>query len=82
MVFERFHSTRPTLIHNLPPWPRIDARMHVWGELFPKRGQSEWSCSLVDKDVCDLLASEDDCDVLDLVLYPYMGMDWRGCANI
>ena len=56
--------------------------MYMWGKLFPKRGQLGWSCSVVGKDVCDLLVSKDDYDVLDLVLYPYMGMDCRGCANI
>ena len=56
--------------------------MHMWGELFPKRGQLRWSCSAVSKDVYDLLALEDDCDVLILVLYPYVGMNWRGCENI
>ena len=55
--------------------------MHMWGKLFPKRGQLEWPCSVVNKDFCDLLALEDDHDVLDLVLNPYVGMDWRGCAN-
>ena len=63
--------TRPTLIRSLPPRPRTDARMHMWGQLFPKRGP----CSAVDKDICDLLALEDDRDVFDLVLYSYMGMD-------
>ena len=77
-----FHSNRSKLIHDLPPRPRTDARMHMWGKLLPKRGQSEWSCSAVGKEVCDLLALDDDPDVLDLVLYPYIGMDWIGCAKI
>lgn len=54
---------------------------HV-GKLLPKWGQSEWLCSAVEKEVCDFFDLEDDHDVLDLVLYPYMGMDWRGCVNI
>ena len=70
------------MIHDLLPRPRTDAHMHMWGKLFPKRGQLEWLCSAVDKDVCDFLASEDERDVLDLVLYPYAGMDWSGCMNI
>ena len=67
--FERFHSTRSTLVHDLPLRPMINARMHKWGQLFPKGGQLEWMCSVVDKDICDLLAIEDDHDVLGLVLY-------------
>ena len=81
-ICERFHFTRPTLICDLLPMLRTIARMHMWVKLFPKRVQSEWPCSAVGKDVCDMLSSEDDLDVLDLVLYPYAGMDWRGCANI
>ena len=38
--------------------------------------------STVGKDVCNLLASEDEHDFVDLVLYPYVGMNWRGCVNI
>ena len=78
----RFHSTRPTLIFGLLPRPRTNARMHMWGKLLPKRVQTVSSCSAVGKDVCDLLDSKDDSDFLDLVLYLYAGMDWRGCANI
>ena len=47
----------------------------MWGGVFPKRVQSKWSSSAVDKDVCDLLALEDDRDALDLVLYTYARMD-------
>ena len=50
--------------------------------MFPKRRQSNWSCYMVGKDIYDFLAIEDDCDVLDLVLYMYVGTDWRGCLNI
>ena len=56
--------------------------MHMWGEFFPNRVQSECSCSVVNKDICDFLVVEDDLDVLDIVLYPYTGMDWSGCTNI
>ena len=54
---------------------------HV-GEIVPKRDQLEWPCSVVKKDIYDLLDSKDECDFLDLVLYLYVGMDWRGCVNI
>ena len=77
-----FHSTRPTLVHGLPLRPKIDAHMNMWGKLFPKRGQLEWSCSVLDKGICDLLVVENDHDVPNLVPYPYVGMDWKGCVNI
>ena len=79
---QRFNYTILTLIHRLPPRPTSDACMHMWHKVFPKRGQLEWLCSVVDKDNCDFLASKDDHDVLDLVLYPYVGMDQRGYMNI
>ena len=41
-----------------------------------------WPCSVVVKGICDFLALEDDRDVLNLVLYPYAGMDSIGCENI
>ena len=82
LFFERFQSIRLTLIIGLPSRPRTNAHMNTLGKLFPERDQLEWSCSVVKKDICDFLASEDDHDILDLVLYPYVGMDWKGCANI
>ena len=54
----------------------------MWGQWFPKMGQLEWPCSLVGNEVYDLLARVDHHVVLELVLYPYAGMDWGGCANI
>jgi hypothetical protein len=41
----------------------------------------ELLCTPVGRDVCDFLAREDNL-VLDIVQYPYVGMDWRGCPNI
>ena len=82
LFFERFPATIPIFLYDFPPRPRTNACMQMWGQLFPKRSHSNWSCTTVGKDVCDLLDLEDDCDVLDLVLYPYIGMDWRGCVNI
>ena len=52
------------------------------GAIASQDGQLEWLCSAVGKYVCDLLASKDNHDVLYLVLYPYAGMDQRGCVNI
>jgi hypothetical protein len=44
-------------------------------------GQLKFPISPVSRDVCDLLASEDN-HVLDIVQYLYVGMDWRQCPNI
>ena len=66
----------------MPPRPRTDAPMRMWGQLFPKTGQLDWPCSLVNREVYDLLVEVDHPIVLELVLYPYVGMDWRACANI
>jgi hypothetical protein len=53
----------------------------MWGKLMPKRGQSEYLITLWEGPVIDLLSSKDD-NVLDIVEYPYVGIDWRGCPNI
>jgi hypothetical protein len=53
---------------------------HV-GVVVSQEGPAEWLCTLVGREICDFLAGEDN-HVLDLVQYPYMGMDWRGCPNI
>ena len=37
MFFGSFHSTRPTLVRNLPPRPMNDAHMHMRGKLVSKR---------------------------------------------
>lgn len=37
---------------------------------------------MVDKEVYDLLDGVEHPITLELVLYLYVGMDWRGCANI
>ena len=55
--------------------------MHVV-KLLLKMDQSKWPCSIDRKEICDLLALEDDRYVLDIVLYRYVGMDWRGFVNI
>ena len=56
--------------------------MHMWDQLLPKTGQSEWPHSPVDREVYDLLDEANHVVVFELVLYPFMWMDWRGCENI
>jgi hypothetical protein len=80
LFFERVHATQPVVPH-FPARPMFDVCMHMWGKLIPKRGQSEFLITLVGREVFDLLSSEDD-NVLDIVEYPYVGIDWRGCPNI
>ena len=75
LFFERFPTTRPRFPYGLPLKPRTSARMCIWGQLLPKTGQSKWSCSLVEKEVYDLLARVDHPIVLELVLYLYTGVE-------
>jgi hypothetical protein len=80
LFFERIHASQPVVPH-FHARPILDVHMHKWGQLIPKKGQLKFPISSVSKDVCDLLASEDNL-VLDTVQYPYMGLDWRRCPNI
>jgi hypothetical protein len=59
----------------------LDVHMHMWGQLFPKRGQLEFPYTSISRDVCDFLAREDNL-VLDIVQYPYAMDGLRGCPNI
>ena len=54
--------------------------MRMWGEMSPKRGKPELPVSIT-LDALEMLAREDD-HALDMVPYPYVGMDWRGCPEI
>ena len=54
--------------------------MHMWGEMMPKRGQSEYPAK-ISSDALELLASEDD-HMFVMMLCPYARLDWRGCTNI
>jgi hypothetical protein len=80
LFFKRFHSTQ-LILPRFPPRRMIDAQMHMWGKLLPKRGQSECTCTTIGREIYDFLAGEDNC-VLDLVQYPYARMDWSGFPHI
>jgi hypothetical protein len=69
---KRFLSTKLTF-NCVPPRPMNDVHMHMWGYMFPKKGQSEFSCR-VSPEVLNMLTSEDD-HTLDLVQYAYLGLD-------
>ena len=49
--------------------------------MFPQRGQFDHPCRLVSSNILDLLVSEED-HLLNIVQYPYVGMDAKGCPNI
>ena len=60
----------------------LDARMHMWGQMMPKRGDTMLP-AMISHDALDLLASVDDqLHPFIMVPCPYAGLDWRGCANI
>ena len=79
---ERSPTAKPILPCGIPLRPRIDAHVCMWEKLFPKMGQLEWPCSLVGREVYDFLAIVDHPVVLEILLYLYVGMDCRACANI
>lgn len=59
----------------------INLRMRMLGKIFTNRGQLEWSCRLVSLEVFDMPTNEDD-DTIDLIQYPYVGINWLGCVDI
>ena len=64
-----------------PRRPMLEARMHMWGQMMPKRGETMFPAS-ISHDALDLLASVDELHPFIMVPYPYAGLDWRGCTNI
>ena len=54
--------------------------MHMWGQMIPKREETLFTTRISD-DALELLASVDEHPFI-LVPCPYVGLDWRGCANI
>ena len=54
--------------------------MHMWGQMMPKRGNTEFF-TRISQDALDFLASVDE-NPFVMVPCPYAGLDWRGCANI
>jgi hypothetical protein len=55
--------------------------LRMWEQLLPKRGILNWPCTSVNREVHEFLAGKDN-TVLDVVQYPYVVMDLRGCPNI
>ena len=54
--------------------------MHMWGQMMPKRGDTEFFAR-ISQDALELLASVDEHPFV-MVPCPYAGLDWRGCASI
>ena len=52
----------------------LEARMHMWGHMMPKRGETEFSVR-ISHDALELLASVDKHPFI-MVPYPYVGLDW------
>jgi len=65
---------RPTFDHH-PPRLMTKLHMHMWGDMMPKSGQTEYSAR-ISIDALGMLTSEDG-HMFFMVLCPYVGMDWR-----
>ena len=48
--------------------------MHMWGQMMPKRGETEFS-EKISHDALDLLASVEEHPFI-MVPCPYAGLDW------
>ena len=55
--------------------------MKMWGQMIPKRGESEFSAR-ISHDALELLTSVDELHPFIMVPFPYVGFDRRGCPNI
>ena len=71
---------RPSFVRQ-PRRPMFEARMHMWGQMMPKRGDTMFPAR-ISHDALDLLASIDGLHPFILVPCPYAGLYWRGCPNI
>ena len=71
---------RPSFVRQLRR-PMFEARMHMWGQMMLKRGDTLFPAR-ISHDSLDLLASVERLHPFILVPCPYAGLDWRGCLNI
>ena len=53
----------------------MKVHMYMWWETMPKRGHSDFPTRITPK-VLEMLSNEDD-HALDIVSYPYVGLEWR-----
>ena len=71
---------RPTFVWQ-PRRLMLEASMHMWGQMMPKRGETMFLAK-ISHDTLELLASVDELHPFIMVPFPYAGLDWQGCANI
>ena len=70
---------RPTFVRQ-PRRPMLESRMHMWGKMMPKRGETKFSVR-ISHDALELLANVYEHPFVRIPCR-YVGLDWRGCANI
>ena len=68
------------MIFQQPRRLMMDAPMHMWGQMMPKRGETMFP-TRISNDALELLASVDKNPFI-MVPCPYAGLDWQGCSNI
>ena len=64
-----------------PCRPMLEARMHMWGKMMPKKGETMFPAR-ISHDALELLSNVDELHRFIMVPCPYARLDWRGCANI
>ena len=65
---------RPTFFQQ-PHRPMFEARMHMWGQMMPKRGETVFQARIL-HDALELLASVDKLYPFIMVPCPYARLDW------
>ena len=53
----------------------LEAQMHMWGHMMPKRGETMF-LARISHDALGLLASVDELHPFIMVPCPYAGLDW------
>ena len=76
---ERFPEMGPSFVRQ-PRRPMLEAWMHMWGQMMPKRGDTFFPAR-ISHDSLDLLASVGGLHRFIMVPCPYVGLDWRGFPN-
>ena len=71
---------RPSFFRQ-PRRSMFKARMHMWGQMMPKRGDTMFP-PRISHDALDLLASFHGLYPVIMVSCSYVRLDWRGCPNI
>ena len=72
LFFERFPETSPSFLQQ-PRRPITEARMHMWGQMMPKREETLF-LARISNDALELLASVDENPFI-MVPYPYTSLD-------